>query len=117
MKKLLLMSLLVSGLAQADEVLEQTELYMALHPSIGGYTTLTEEPCDIAKVASQYVFKAKIETNLGTRRACWNTPIIPTEQLGKVLPMVHIVEEEVLEDETYLYHISLISRNYFKRTK
>lgn len=93
------------------------ELYMKIDSSIGGYLTLTLESCEIQKVSNPYVYKAKIETNYGTRRACWNTHQIPPEMEGKILPMVHVVEEEVLEDGTRLYNIGSIARYYFKETK
>lgn len=105
----------MSMVAFAEE--PPNELYMKIDPSIGGHLTLTLEPCEIKKVADPYVYKAKIETNYGTRRACWNTHEIPPEMEGKILPMVHVAEEEILEDGTRLYHISSIARYYFKDTK
>lgn len=56
MKKALLILLLASTTSFADETVE---LYAALDQSVGGgYLTLTEEPCEISKVATQYIFKA-----------------------------------------------------------
>lgn len=119
MKKVsaLIFGLFLSVSAFADEVPD--ELYMKIDDSIGGYLTLTLEPCEIPKVKNPYEFKAKIETKFGTRRACWNTQIITPEMEGKMIPFVQVAEEELLgdPDDTRLYHISSIARYYFKPTK
>lgn len=113
-------SAVIFGLLFSSSVLAEDlpkELYMKLDSSIGGYLTITDEPCEILKVRDPYQFKAKIETNYGTRRACWNTHVIPPEMQGKIIPMVHVVEEEVLPDDTRLYYEGVIARYYFKPTK
>lgn len=124
MKKLLVLLTLSTALsAQADEqpiepYTGPTELYMKLDASVGGgFVTLTEDPCEIAKVRNPYEFKAIIQTSYGTRRGCWNTQVIPGELQGKIIPYVHVVEEELLEDGTRLYNIGMFARYYFKSTK
>ena len=117
MKKasVLLVGLFSTFAVQAADV--PKELYMKLDYGIGGYLTLTLEPCEVQKISNPYVYKAKIETKLGTRRACWNTHVVTPEMEGKITPMVHVVEEDVLDDDTRLYYIHTIARYYFKDKK
>ena len=116
MKKLITAILLVASTSALSEQAPEN-MYMKLDKSIGGYLTLTLEPCEISKVKDPYEFKAIIDSNMGSRRACWNTHEITPEMEGKVIPMVHVVEEDILEDNTRLYYIHTIARYYFKPSK
>lgn len=112
MKKLLLAALLLAAsTSYADEK------YMKLDSELDGYLVITDQQCDIQKVATAYEYKAYIESKYGIRRACWTTPTLPPELMEKITPAVNIIEEVALEDGTFLYYQGVIARYYFTNKK
>lgn len=90
------------------------EKYMKLDPEIGGYITITTQPCEIEAKKDEYSYKAIIQVGTGdSRRGCWYRAEPPHKGL---VPMVLIVEE-MEYDGKIIYNIGSFGQYYFKATK
>lgn len=111
MKFVLLVSLLSLALNANAE-----NKYMKLDKEIGGWITISTEPCEVPKFKDEFPLKAILENGSGeTRRGCWYKS--EEHWNDKFKSQVLIKEEIILPSGNELYPVGSFAQYYFEDTK